>query len=203
VASFRTEDIDLARPMRLALREARDKSLLEMLRESGIDIVEVPGLGRKDPPASFKERGRSRFTIDLLVPASGNEIAIQAIPELRAHATALPYLRFLVAETQTGAVISTHGVAMVRVPLPERFALHKLIVSQARHGRTQKSEKDLVQAAALIAALGEIHPGALESAFLKTPTGARARIRKSLQQVRNSLQAHPASWDEIAKAAKV
>jgi hypothetical protein len=203
VASFATEDVDIARPAKLALDKPPEGGLLELLRESGIDFVDVPGFKRGAPPTSYKERGRSRFTFDLLVPARGGEIASMPVPELGAHATALPYLAYLLGETQMGAAISSHGAAAVRVPVPERFALHKLIVAQLRVGRAEKSRKDLKQAAVLIAAMGELFPGAIETAYRKTAVSSRTHLRKSLKTIQPELEAHPHGWDEIARAAKV
>jgi hypothetical protein len=203
VAAFATEDVDIARPNKLALEKRREGGLLALLRESGIDFVDVPGLKLGAPSTSYKEKGRSRFTFDLLVPASGEQIETLPVPELDAHATGLPYLRYLLAETQVGAAISTHGVAAVRVPVPERFALHKLIVAHLRAGRPEQSRKDLKQAAVLIAACGELFPGSLEEAFGKTATSTRKYIRKSLEQVRKDLEPHPQAWEEIAKAARL
>ncbi|MCW5591908.1 MAG: hypothetical protein KIS74_07425 [Burkholderiales bacterium] len=203
VAAFGTEDVDIARPSKLALAEPPAGGLLAMLRESGIDFVGVPGFAHTVPSTSFKEKGRSRFTVDLLVPARGRAIETLPVPELEAHATALPNLRYLLAETQMGAAISTHGVVTVRVPVPERFAWHKLIVAQLRTGRDAKSRKDLRQAAVLLAATGELHPGALEEAFRKTPLSARTLIRKSLARVRDDLAPHPGAWQEAASAAKL
>lgn len=203
VAAFATEDVDLARGGKLVLEKIPKGGLLSLLRESGIDFVDVPGFKRGAPPTSYKERGRSRFTFDLLVPTSGDEIETLPVPELDAHATGLPYLRYLLAETQMGAAISTHGAAGVRVPVPERFALHKLIVAQLRTGRTEKSRKDLKQASALIAAVGELLPGALADAFGKTAASSRSYIRKSLGQLRAELEPHPQSWDEISRVTKI
>lgn len=203
VAPFATEDVDIARPSKLALEKPPSGGLLEMLRESGIDFVAVPSLVRGTPPTSFKEKGRSRFTFDLLVPTSGEEIQSLPVPELKAHATALPYLRYLLGETQVGAAISSHGATAVRVPLPERFALHKLIVAQLRTGRAEKSRKDLRQAAVLIAAVGELFPGALVEAYSSIPGSARTHLRKSLASLRGELTAHPQAWEEIAHAAKL
>lgn len=203
VAVFATEDMDIARPDKLALDKPPAGGLLELIRESGIDFVDVPGFAHGQPAASYKERGRSRFTFDLLVPNAGEQIEIRAVPELGAHATALPYLRYLLSETQMGAAISSHGVAAVRIPIPERFAIHKLIVAQLRAGRPEKSRKDLKQAAALIAALGELQPGALHEAFGKAAASTRKHIRNSLRQIRSQLDAHPQAWDEMAAAAKL
>lgn len=202
-ALFATEDVDIARASKLPLRAVPEGGLLAILRESGIDFVGVPRWEHGAPSTSFKERGRSRFTFDLLVPTAAKEAETVEIPELRAHATALPYLRYLVSESQVGAAISNHGVAPIRLPLAERFALHKLIVSQLRAGRPEKSRKDRSQAAVLIAALGELQPGALEAAFAKTAVSTRRHIRKSLQLIRGDLEAHPQAWDEVASAAKV
>ncbi|HUI99989.1 MAG TPA: GSU2403 family nucleotidyltransferase fold protein [Usitatibacter sp.] len=203
VAVFATEDVDVARLDKLALDNPPKGGILELLRGSGIDFVAVPAFTHGAPASSFKERGRSRFTFDLLVPTSGDRIETSPVPELNAHATALPYLRYVLTETQTGAAMSAHGVVAVRVPIPERFALHKLIVAQLRAGRPERSRKDLRQAAVLIAALGELSPGAIEEAYRKTPASTRSRLRKSLEKVRPELEAHPQSWDEAARVAKL
>jgi hypothetical protein len=101
-----------------------------------------------------------------------------------------------------GAAISGHGIVAARVPVPERFALHKMIVAQLRAGRPEKSRKDLRQAAVLVAALAELYPGALEEAYGKTATSTRKYIRKSLQQIEGPLQAHPRAWSELAPLVK-
>ena len=141
VAVSATEDVDIARPGKLALKGTPEGGLLALLRESGIDFVGVPGFVHGAPPTSYKERGRSRFTFDLLVPTTGDEIETLPVPELNAHATGLPYLRYLLTETQMGAAMSSQGIAAVRVPIPERFALHKLLVAQLRAGRTAEEPK--------------------------------------------------------------
>jgi hypothetical protein len=195
--------VDIARPHKLALDLPGKAGLRELLRESGMEFENVPPLDPKDPSSKLKESGRSRFTFDVLVPTRGDDAAIVPIPELGIHGTALPYLGYLLGESQMGAALSSQGVAAVRVPVPERFALHKLIVSRLRKGHPQKSLKDLQQAGALIAALGELHPGALEEAYGKTPISRRTDIGKSLEQIRKPLEAHPQSWDEIATVARL
>jgi hypothetical protein len=119
------------------------------------------------------------------VPTGGEDIETLPVPELDAHATALPYLRYLLSESQMGAAMSVHGGA------------------QLRAGRTEKSQKDLRQAAALIAATGELLPGALEAAYGKTAKSTRALIRKSLLMIQPHLEAHPRAWDEMAQAANL
>ena len=200
--SFGTEDIDVARPSRLVVAGLPEGGFLELIRRSGVDFVTVPNLDPRDPPIKFKEKGRSRFTVDLLAPGGGKEPAIRAVPELKAHAKALPGLRYLVAESQPGTVISRIGCAAVRVPLPERMALHKMFVAQVRTGRPQKSEKDLRQAATLAAALADKQPGSISEAFERVPASARAPIRRSIADVLPLLAEHPRAVEELRALGK-
>jgi hypothetical protein len=87
----------------------------------------------------------------------------------------------------------------VRVPIPERFAIHKLIVSELRRGGDAKLQKDRTQATVLCAALGESHPGALASALDEVPRRAVKYVRRALVSVRESLEkAHPRAWEELS-----
>ncbi len=199
-SAFPTEDVDIARPARLALARPLDIPFVDLLRESGIDFVKVPPLDPRTPSTKFKERGRSRFSFDMLVPAAGEEPGVEEIPELKIHATSLPYLRYLLGETQTGAALSTHGVILARIPVPERFALHKMVVACLRTGRSEKSLKDQRQAAALIAALGELHPGALTGAYGRTPISVRKHVRASFAAIKPSLAPHPQALEEMQRA---
>src|SRR6202140_448302 len=149
---YTAEDVDIARREALALPESPD--FLQMLRETGIEFFEVPQLSRRAPSVSFAERGGSRLRVDLLVPSKGNGYATVPVPELRTHARGVPYLDYLLEVSQEVPVLSGHGIVLVRVPVPERYAVHKLIVSQLRT-RSSKPEKDLRQAATLFEALTE------------------------------------------------
>ncbi len=197
-AAYATEDIDVARRKRLALDAQPGHSLLDMLRDSGIEFVEVPQLDHKQPSTSFKKRGRSTFQVDLLAPAGDETYPTIRVPELQAHATGLPYLGYLLAESQVGALLAREGCCAVRVPLPERFAVHKLIVSAVRRGGSEKAQRDRFQAAVLCAALAELHPGALESAVEDIPRRASKYFRNALSPVRDLIErAHPRAWEAL------
>lgn len=196
-AAYSTEDIDLARGAALALDQRPTDGMLEVLRGSGLDFVEVPSLDRKQPPTSFMQKGRSRLHVDLLVPASNDHYPTIAVPELRAHATGLPFLSYLLAESQSTLLAAREGCCAIRVPLPERFALHKVIVAQLRPGRDAKSRKDLEQAAVLCAILAEHHPGALESARTLVPPRARRLLHAGLTRLGELLRPHPRALEAL------
>lgn len=200
-AAYATEDIDIARREALAFPTALDKSFLDILRESGIPFVEVPKLDPREPSTTVKQRGMSRFHVDLLVPSADDSFPTVSVPELQAHATGLPYLAYLLGESQEAALLSREGCCLVRVPLPERFALHKLLVSQLRTSRDSKTEKDIFQAAVMLAVLGERFPGAIEEAALKLPDSARRYVRSAMELVRPRLEEnYPRSWAELEEA---
>jgi hypothetical protein len=135
----------------------------------------------------------------LLAPSRDEGYPTFAAPELRAHALGLPYLAFLLDESQPGAVLGREGCCAVRVPLPERFAIHKLVVSRLRVGRDAKSAKDVAQAVVLCAALSELASGALAAARRRIPVRARAHLARAVADARPQLAEHPRALDELGE----
>lgn len=194
---YATEDVDIARREALAISGL--PSLLEILRETGIQFFAVPQLDRGAPATSFAERGGSRLRVDLLVPSRGDDYPTIPVPELKAHATGLPYLAYLLSASQEVPALSAHGVVMVRVPVPERYALHKLIVSQLRAKVSSKPEKDLNQAAVLIEVVTERFPGALEEALAAVPKSAVRHVVRAIKALERHLPASAeAAWEALS-----
>jgi hypothetical protein len=81
----------------------------------------------------------------------------------------------------------------VQIPIPDRFAIHKLIVAHRRSGmgEKQKAKKDLAQADFLIEVLSEMRPDdlreAYEQALIRGP-GWRNRIQASLDRVPRAVE---------------
>ena len=195
-APYKSEDIDVARRETLALTGA--PSMIEMLRATGIEFIPVPELDARRPPASFKERGRSHFRVDLLVPSAGAQERPVAVPELKTHATGLPHLSYLLHDSQVLPILSTHGMVPVRVPTPERYAVHKLIVSQLRRSTDAKTEKDLHQAAVLIDALADLLPGAVSDALQAVPRSALPKLKRGIKALASHLPATAeAAWESL------
>jgi hypothetical protein len=182
-AAFSTEDVDVARDHPLELALAEDVSFETILGESTVPLHPVPSLDPKAPATSYTAAGRDRLRVDLLVPAGGSEVRVRPVPELKAHAQAMPHLRALLARPVDAIVIGREGVVPVRVPRAEAFAWHKVLVSQLRGATSDKRGKDVAQAAVLLAVLAEDAPDALEAAFGELPRAARGKTRSGLKPV--------------------
>ena len=197
---FATEDVDIARRAALAIPGV--PGFLDMLRATGIEFFEVPPLDRRQRGTSFRERGSSNFRVDLLVPSGDDNYPTVPVPELNAHAQGLPHLAYLLAESQEVPVLSSHGSVMVRVPIPERYAIHKLIVSQLGNKSSSKPEKDLLQAAALIEVLAERYPGAIEDAVSAVPKRAARHVVRAIKALEGYLPRTAVSaWDALRAIA--
>jgi len=194
-APFSTDDVDVARGAPLSFASPPKGSFLEMLRDSGIDFAEVPGLSHKRPATSFKQTGRETFTVDLLVPSSDETYPVAPVPELRAHAIALPYLGYLLGASVDAIAMMREGCCAVRIPLPERFAVHKLVVSQLRTGPNKKADKDLSQALTIFEVLDASDPGAIEDAVKALPKRAAKYFKKARERIRAVLEEKaPRAW---------
>jgi nucleotidyltransferase-like protein len=151
------------------------------------------------PATSFAEPGGAPLRVDLLVPSENDDYPTIPVPELEAHAKGLPYLAYLLGASQVVPVLSSHGAVAVRVPTPERFAIHKLIVSQLRTETSSKPEKDSRQAATLIDAVVERFPGAIEGALQAVPKSALKYIQRAVEGLRAHLpESATAAWQSLS-----
>jgi hypothetical protein len=160
-----------------------------LLAASTVPLRPVPCFDRKAPPTSYKVGGADPFRVDLLVPARGAEVTTAPVPELDAHATALPFLAYLLDLPEVGVVLGREVVVPVLLPRPEAFAWHRVLVSQLRGVTREKRGKDLEQAAVLFAVLAEDAPDSIETAFVRLPRGARGPIGRGLASVLARLEA--------------
>ena len=161
-----TGDVDIARDssVSLGVHEATDPAIGDALARAE-RFVEIPNLNPKNPSTGWRTTDQE-LRVDMLTPLVGKpREGIVELPAFGTHATALRFLDYLLLETVRAAVLTGSGV-LVRVPTPERYALHKLIVSQRRAATFRdKSKKDLAQAETLIEALLEDRPDDLMDAW--------------------------------------
>jgi hypothetical protein len=199
-AAYRTQDIDLARGAPLALAHADLPALQEVLQDTGMRFVPVPGMPSHRPSASFKLPGAQALAVDLLV--SGKRAGdLVAVSELDAHAQAVPYLDFLVKEPIDAVVLSPNQIIPVKVPSPERFLLHKLFSSQSRGSSRDKARKDLEQAALLAAATEEETPGSMLDAYRSFPAAGKKTVRRGARAAAKLLDANTEAGQALARIA--
>jgi hypothetical protein len=181
-ASLSTEDVDIVRGRRLDAALLQRADFEGMLADSTVVLVPVPGFG-KAPPTSYKAPGSDRFRVDLLVPSGEDVVGIKPVPELNAHAQAMPHMRHLLVRPIDAIMVGREAVVSVRVPRPEALAWHKVLLSQLRTATLDKRNKDRAQAAVLLAVLAEDAPAALKEAMEALPAAARGLTRKAVLPV--------------------
>jgi hypothetical protein len=152
-AAIRTGDLDIAQDygVSVALDESLDSPPLDILDTS---FAAVPSLAGPNIAASYTQPGGYR--VDMLTTNRGAERdrPVQ-LPSLQSDAMPLRFLDYLLRDTVEAAILTRFG-ALANVPAPERYAVHKLIVSTLRRDTGEsavKADKDVFQAGILIEAL--------------------------------------------------
>jgi len=155
-----TGDIDIAsfERLSLALEDSAAPPLENVFRD--LAFAPVPGLN-KGQTWRWKQ-SRSQLLVEFLTPSFDAAEDIRPLPALGVAAQSLHHLNYLISEPIAAAAIYRSGV-LVQVPRPERFAIHKLIISERRRSDL-RAHKDRAQAAFLIKALARDRPDELAQA---------------------------------------
>jgi hypothetical protein len=157
-----TDDIDIAGFERLsmAIEDSADPDLAEGLSHLG--FRPRPTIGRK--PSTSWILPDASYAIDFLTPSFDDEEGSVELKALKMWAQSLHFLNYLIAEPVDAVTPYMEGL-LVKIPRPERFAIHKLIISQRRKGARAKPRKDIEQARTIIWAMAEDQPYVLEEAI--------------------------------------
>ncbi|MEM7744845.1 MAG: GSU2403 family nucleotidyltransferase fold protein [Pseudomonadota bacterium] len=181
-----TMDIDVASFERLSLvlDDRVDPDLPRIFRD--FDFDPVPGIGRAEDVWRWRQTTQQTL-IEFLTPSFDAEEGIRELPALGVKARALHHLNYLIADPLPAAVIYRQG-ALVQVPQPARYAIHKLIVADRRRegADAMKARKDRAQAAFLVDVLAEEDPDALGEALEEARgrgTAWRTRIDATLARL--------------------
>lgn len=157
-----TDDVDLLAPRGLTLLGPEDANVISALEARGLRVEARFG-GFGDEVHRWIVEGSTE--IEVLTTPGADRKLVSALKGVGVAAQALKYLEFSLVGGVTAIALHREGVE-VRVPAPERFALHKLIVSQLREGTyREKRRKDLQQADWLLTTLLEARPYELLAAW--------------------------------------
>lgn len=143
----------------------------------GFRFAPVPSL-EHDKTWRWKQSDGGRL-IEFLTPSFREDEDLRDLPHLGVSARALHHLDYLISDPLDAAAVYREGV-LVKVPRPEKFAIHKLIVADRRLDGPEslKALKDLMQAEILMSILAEDRPSDLFEAYEDaTSRGPRWRER--------------------------
>ncbi len=185
--TLRTADIDVAENASISMAIAREGSvdILKRLRSIEPRFAAVPELDPRDPSTSLKVRG-SDLRVDFLTTTRrGMRKKPVPLPHLKVAAEPLQGLDYLIEKTTKAAVVGGSGI-LANVPLPARYALHKLWVAKNRPVSDQaKARKDVAQAQQVIEVLFADRPGDIEEAVRAMQSRPKmwSRVRKEFEQL--------------------
>jgi hypothetical protein len=163
-STIQTGDVDIAQFKNISVAvEDSTPTAIELLRQVDPSFRPVPHISDGRRATSYE--GKAGVRVDFLTPNKGRD---SDVPEpLRAFGTdaqPLRFLDFLIHDPEPAVVLHGPGV-YVLVPVPQRYAVHKLIISQRRREGAAKKDKDIQQAEALLAVLTGKRPHELRDAW--------------------------------------
>ncbi|RCK45270.1 hypothetical protein TH25_18215 [Thalassospira profundimaris] len=188
-----TMDVDIASFERLsvAIDDQVDENLGDVFADLKFEAVPSQE-GRTFWRWKQKQDGS---LVEFLSPSFDEQERVKNLPALGVSALSLHHLNYLIADPIKSAVLYRNGL-LVNVPRPERFAIHKLIVADRRHGSdvALKQRKDQQQAALLIEVLAQDRPYDLKEAL----EDARDRGPKWRNRIKNTLGKMPQTAEILA-----
>lgn len=159
-SQLKTSDMDFARALGISLAlpgNAEPLDVLAAAQELDPSFFAVPQLDNRQPSTAIISR-KTRIKLDFLTTHAAKETdSPRYFPDLGIAATPLRYMDYLLGgDNRRGLVVGSYAFP-INLPDPARFAIHKLVIAQARRSETEaKSQKDIRQADELLAGLLEL-----------------------------------------------
>ena len=200
-SQMRTHDIDLAGEADVHIAVSHDHPAApDVLTQLGMGFIPVPALDSRSPSTSFRVRGRE-LRVDLLTPLVGKPTGKPVfIAALNAPAQPMRFLDYLLKEPIPVVIVGRKASVLVNVPLPERFAFHKLLVSESRPAAfATKAEKDRMQAVQLLQVLIEEAPDGLKQAKTDLVERGKAWSDKLARASKKSQKLAPDAMKYVAE----
>ena len=171
-ATARTGDVDIGQfpAISIAVEDRIEPDLLSVLKsvDPAFEAVPSPFDPRRTLRYALRGGSAERFVVDVLAPMRGppRDRPVR-LPALDGDAQPLRFLDFLMYGEIEALVLHGTGIP-VKVPAPERFAVHKVLVAARRRTDSTaraKARKDLEQAALLVRVLASDRPEELQDAW--------------------------------------
>ncbi len=160
---LQTGDVDIAQFQNVSVAvEEQIPPVLDLLKNIDQTFRPVPNIHEKNVTSYIAKGG---LRVDFLTPNEGEDTDVpQPLRAFQTDAEPLRFLDFLIYDPEPAVLLHDAGI-YVAVPSPQRFAIHKLIVSRRRRQGAAKQDKDVRQSAALLDILNEKRPYELKSAW--------------------------------------
>lgn len=197
-SAIQTGDIDIAQDRAVSVAVADETpTMLDVLRQVDPTFRAVPHMHDRLSTTAYATKD---IRVDFLTPNRGpNTDAPARLPALQTDAEQLRFLDYLIRDAEPAVVLHGSGI-YVRVPSPQRFGLHKLIIAQQRRIGSAKSEKDFRQAEVLLAVLAAKRPADLIAAWQEATNRGRRWEKYLLSGLRSiSLSVR----DEVLRVVRV
>ncbi|WP_127477032.1 nucleotidyltransferase domain-containing protein [Sulfurivermis fontis] len=186
-----TQDLDFAHPgghLALGLPNNMQLDLHDAISSLEKGFLPINAL-KSGLAATYAAKDDAALRIDFLTPLHRAD-GPQPSAALGVALQPLKFMEFSLEQTEQAAVFCNEGAILVNVPKPERFAVHKLIVSGERAGAFHtKATKDIAQAAALCEFLLEYRPDELLAAWVDATgrgPGWRSRATQGLRALKRA-----------------
>lgn len=188
-----TSDVDFAhagRNVSIALPatvRAERHSALTTLAEGFLPLVQFRGAAG----ASYRHRDEPEFQIDFLTTRTSDSDDPVRVENLDVALQPLRFMEFSLERVQQATLFDSTGrAAVVSLPAPERYAVHKLLVIGERAGAFRsKVSKDLAQASSLIEYFRDNDPEALRDAWFDAIGRGPGWKKRALEGLK-ALKAH-------------
>ncbi len=162
-SSLQTGDVDVAQFKNVSVAVGDQiPPLLDVLRNVDKTFRAVPHIHQRSVTSYIAKGG---LRVDFLTPNEGPDTDVPIhLPALQTDAEPLRFLDFLIHDPEPAVVLHNAGI-YVLVPSPQRYAIHKLIISRRRQEGAAKRDKDIRQSVALLETLNEKRPYELKSSW--------------------------------------
>ncbi|MHB8915500.1 MAG: GSU2403 family nucleotidyltransferase fold protein [Thiobacillus sp.] len=183
----RTQDVDFARAgksVSIALPTNIEVDVHRAIESLEMGFLPISGLAGK-AGASYLNPKEPDFRLDFLMPRHrGGDTPIEH-PKLHVTMQPLRFIEYSLENIVQVALFCAEGAGVVNVPHPARYALHKLLIYGERSASfTQKTNKDLAQAAALLGWFKIYRPWEVEEAWqdmLNRGKGWVSRVKRGMK----------------------
>lgn len=160
---LQTNDVDIAQFQNVSVAVGEQTPpVLDLLKNVDETFRAVPNLHEHNVTSYIAKGG---LRVDFFTPNEGADTDVpQPLRAFQTDAEPLRFLDFLIYDPEPAVLLHDAGIHVL-VPSPQRYAIHKLIVSRRRPEGTAKRDKDIQQSAALLTVLNEKRPYELKLAW--------------------------------------